>query len=235
MAEETLDFARLSFKTCAGCRTAKPFTEFRKDKRWEPGLATRCKKCEYAAKAIRRRTNPEQFAAHYANRKRRVAETAVSFQKPATKTCVACDLEKSIDNFWASCQVNGGISNQCKQCAGQASTRWRQRDKVHARNVIQNGIRRRRYGIDEQTFLLMLDAQGRGCAICRCELDPSSNTRKIHVDHDHATGRVRGILCHGCNSALGLLKEDVAIFAAAIRYLRRYSCDERNNDGGPAM
>lgn len=64
-----------------------------------------------------------------------------------------------------------------------------------------------RYGVTEEDFEALLKRQGGKCASCGDPEDPEA-TRRFHVDHDHATGEVRGILCHGCNVALGLLKDD---------------------------
>jgi len=64
----------------------------------------------------------------------------------------------------------------------------------------------------------MFEAQGGVCAICG-EARPDERT--LHVDHDHATGLIRGLLCFRCNQAIGSLKEDQDIFLAAADYLDR--------------
>ncbi len=53
-------------------------------------------------------------------------------------------------------------------------------------------------GITDEGYAAMLAEQGGGCAIC----GSTPKTRRLHVDHDHASGRVRGLLCHRCNRAL---------------------------------
>lgn len=58
--------------------------------------------------------------------------------------------------------------------------------------------------------------QGGRCAICRREPEQG---RRLAVDHDHATGEVRGLLCKACNTALGMFRDDVASLARAIGYL----------------
>lgn len=74
-----------------------------------------------------------------------------------------------------------------------------------------------KYGLTVDAFLQMNDAQGGLCAICRRACDTA---QRLSVDHDHETGRVRGLLCRRCNGAIGLFREDLAVLAAAIEYLR---------------
>ncbi|MGK5685339.1 endonuclease VII domain-containing protein [Actinoplanes sp. URMC 104] len=72
---------------------------------------------------------------------------------------------------------------------------------------------RERYGIGQAGFDELLWRQGGVCAICGVA-DPQ------HVDHDHRTGAVRGILCFNCNGGLGQFRDDPDRLAAAIRYLK---------------
>ena len=74
-----------------------------------------------------------------------------------------------------------------------------------------------RYGITAEEYKRRLAEQESRCAICRTD-DPSPRER-FSVDHDHATGAVRGLLCWNCNIALGAAKDNVATLAAAIEYL----------------
>lgn len=68
----------------------------------------------------------------------------------------------------------------------------------------------------------MLHAQGGACALCRqLETQTTRGTvRRLSVDHDHATGRVRGLLCSRCNLTLGRHDDDLAWFTRAAEYLR---------------
>lgn len=70
-----------------------------------------------------------------------------------------------------------------------------------------------KYGLRDEDFAILLDAQGGTCAIC-------SRTEPLVVDHDHATGRVRGILCHKHNVAVGLLGDSLSEAERAVEYLR---------------
>jgi hypothetical protein len=71
------------------------------------------------------------------------------------------------------------------------------------------------YGLEPKEYDELLFKQNNGCAICA----EKPKTKSLHVDHCHTTGTVRGLLCHGCNTAIGLLKEDKDIMQKAIKYL----------------
>lgn len=76
----------------------------------------------------------------------------------------------------------------------------------------------RQYGITLDEYEVMHAKQGGVCAICAGVNDDGRN---LHIDHDHATGAVRGLLCGNCNTAIGLLGEDIARITASIAYLTR--------------
>ena len=71
---------------------------------------------------------------------------------------------------------------------------------------------KRRYGITAEEVDEMLAAQGGVCAICR-------TAPAAHVDHDHATGAVRALLCFGCNGGLGQFKDNPEFLRAAAYYV----------------
>lgn len=73
------------------------------------------------------------------------------------------------------------------------------------------------YGITEETFEALVQSQGGKCAICRDVL--KREKRGTHIDHDHATGAIRGILCVKCNAGLGQFKDDPERLQAAARYI----------------
>jgi len=71
---------------------------------------------------------------------------------------------------------------------------------------------RRTYGLTEDDIKRMREAQGGRCAICR-------EANAEHVDHDHKTGRVRGLLCFNCNGALGQFRDRTELMQRAVVYL----------------
>ena len=83
--------------------------------------------------------------------------------------------------------------------------------------------RRKAYGITPEVFESMFVQQGRCCAICR---GTNPGPKDWALDHDHKTGRARGILCVRCNTGIGLLRDDVATLLNAIDYL----CKSRDSE-----
>lgn len=73
------------------------------------------------------------------------------------------------------------------------------------------------YGIGVAEYDARLAVQGGVCALCFAAKPGGRGS--FHVDHDHVTGTIRGILCHGCNTALGLLKDDPALLRRAAEYV----------------
>lgn len=78
-------------------------------------------------------------------------------------------------------------------------------------------FRRYHYGLEPEQYEALLAAQDGLCAVC-CS---PGGARGLAVDHDHASGRVRGLLCGPCNSAIGLLKERPDNFERAVAYLKK--------------
>lgn len=89
------------------------------------------------------------------------------------------------------------------------------------RHTKQDYNRRYLYGLTEEAFTAMLAAQGGVCAICRTDTWERGKGNQPHVDHDPATGKIRGILCGGCNNGLGNFDHDPARLCAAADYLEK--------------
>jgi hypothetical protein len=115
--------------------------------------------------------------------------------------------------YWES--DKGRFASKCKSCRRDADRAYRESDPDGYRDKVI----RRKYGIGLVEFDEMLVAQGGGCAICGAAMNPDANS--LAIDHCHATGKVRGILCGRCNKALGLFDDDPLLLEKAVIYLRR--------------
>lgn len=83
----------------------------------------------------------------------------------------------------------------------------------------------RKYGVSLEEYERISASQNGVCAICECAPDVATKhevrSTVLRVDHDHTTNKVRGLLCHNCNVALGLFKDNANLLARAADYLCR--------------
>jgi hypothetical protein len=83
--------------------------------------------------------------------------------------------------------------------------------------------RARKYGLSADEFEAMLATQGGCCAICGSDSAGRKDHEALSVDHCHATGKVRGLLCSKCNTAIGLLNDDPRALLNAAAYLENFT------------
>lgn len=148
------------------------------------------------------------------------------------KPCVCAYVSK-----WAAAhrdQLNAGQRISSKTPERRATRKaYEDRNKEHlrAKRVVDNRRSRlRAFGLDEDSLVAMFDSQMGLCQICERQLDANmlGDTPRIRnnvttpcVDHDHATGAIRGILCGHCNRMLGMAGDQPAVLREAAAYLER--------------
>lgn len=161
----------------------------------------------------------------------------------AYKTCRACRTCLPVDEFHRCSANRDGLQAACKSCckayrkenvSGQrASSRkhykknpgkriaatkaWRQRNAQANRFAKFRARIRSVFGITVEEWARMYDAQDRSCAICLARLEFDRSTT---VDHCHATGMVRGLLCQQCNRGIGMLRDDATVLERAVEYIK---------------
>lgn len=124
-----------------------------------------------------------------------------------SKKCRLCGIEKPLSEFYFR-KDSGHYRSECKQCLRWLST------------FRQSGWRPEDY---EKAFI----EQHARCAICGCDLNSSRYTR-FAGDHDHKTGKLRGLLCTNCNTALGLMKDSILRLQSAVEYLKKHSSTNKD-------
>ena len=135
--------------------------------------------------------------------------------------CPRCNQLFPEDGYHRNKSRKTGRALYCKECAKgfvKQSPSYQtevRREYAAKRERDRNGWRKRRYGLTEEQFLTILKQQNCVCAICETKPDQ----RTLAIDHCHETGKVRGLLCMNCNTALGKFKDDVALLQKAISYL----------------
>lgn len=118
------------------------------------------------------------------------------------------------------------------------ATNRRYAARPHIKLARRDAWLRSHYGITLIEYEEMCAKQNGRCAICKqVQEHPDrwkSPYRRLRVDHDHVTGKVRGLLCHHCNAGIGHLKDDPDVLRAAVRYLdtaRDSDCKQRKPNG----
>ena len=130
------------------------------------------------------------------------------------RKCRTCGVEKELEEFYKSGRKGKPEERhtECKEC-----TKVRVKNN-HCPTRARSNELRRKYGITLEDYNRMLEDQGGTCMTCPSTPESQRHGR-LHVDHNHDTGEVRGLLCHNCNTALGLLNEDISTLSALITYL----------------
>lgn len=93
------------------------------------------------------------------------------------------------------------------------------RHRANPHNTIKLRYLNARYGLTPEQYQAMETAQGGLCAICK--KPPTGRWKRLHVDHDHTTGKVRGLLCFCCNAMLGQARDDMNVLQSAMAYLQQ--------------
>ena len=130
----------------------------------------------------------------------------------SVKECSLCRETKPLFDFYAHPTATHGRRPECKRCRNHSEIE-RRRSSSKARQLARDATQRWRYKLEPLDRAALLAAQDGGCAICQ------TFAGRMVVDHEHASGRVRGILCDSCNVALGHFRDDPVVLAEAIGYL----------------
>jgi hypothetical protein len=126
------------------------------------------------------------------------------------KWCPRCSEIKSISEFGRNRANKSGLADYCRPCHNRVMAD----NKAKNHGSIRSYLLKLRYGLTEEEVAEITGWQARRCLIC---LD----VRPLHVDHDHSTGEIRGLLCFGCNGALGQFRDDSEVMRRAVDYLER--------------
>lgn len=162
-----------------------------------------------------------------------------------TKTCTKCKVERAVREFYKK-GSEGGLTARCKRCVitdnkvsyekyrkkrkqteaayreknrgkiRKKSVAWRKNNPDYAKN--QDLLRHYHITLDEYNKMF---ARQEGCCLA-CGKHQFALKRALHVDHDHETGKIRGLLCHGCNCALGFVNDNIAVLNGLITYIEEH-------------
>ena len=198
-----------SYKQCPRCKRYKPRSEFAKDRGRPDGLFSRCRDCD--SRAIERKTCLRCKVSKAVHPKTFFKDDNVCRDcrlAANEKRCRECRKIKPLHLFRSYKErTHGGMCGQCHD---------RKYKKAHNQQRIK-----REFNLSPEAYNAAVKAQGGGCAICGKQ--PKRTEKVLHIDHNHATGIVRGLLCADCNLGLGRFHDDPTLLQAAIDYLEHHN------------
>lgn len=203
---------------CNKCGRAKLHSEFDRHSATKNGLQSRCRDCRIDGQGLIKVRLCGHCIHEFIVSEHRsyngLNEWICEGCRIDVKRCNRCDTYKPVGEFSKRRDASVGRVAHCRTCM---ATAWSASD--HARRTQS---KRRQFGLSYDEYLSMCIAQGNKCRICdkpESEVHSTGRIRELAIDHDHRTGKVRGLLCGKCNRAIGLMLDSPEILRAAASYL----------------
>jgi hypothetical protein len=156
-----------------------------------------------------------------------------------SKVCTNCKQTKSPTEFSKQKTTKDGLKCRCKACDKEnresnltyhkeyyetratKSKKYNKRDpNLSAKEINRNNHLMYKYKITQDDYNKMFEEQ-KGCCLI-CNKHQNKVDKPLNIDHSHASGKVRGLLCWECNVALGKFKDNISLLENAISYLQKY-------------
>jgi hypothetical protein len=140
------------------------------------------------------------------------------------KLCFACKEWKDASNYWVQSSSKDGLQTYCKKCHYRKNKSkrhlYKETDKAYKDKYKSRGkdlSLQNTYGITLEEYLSIKEKQDNACAICHTK--ESLLRKSLAVDHNHSTGKIRGLLCSRCNRGLGFFQDNSSLLNKARIYL----------------
>ncbi len=145
----------------------------------------------------------------------------------AVAQCTKCGKSKPLTEFYVQRLITGHRRRRryCTDCHSMKTAEWKKKNPARSAAMNRKSHLVRTFGLSPEQYQEMLDAQGGVCAICRKpeKIKRRGTPQSLSVDHDHDAGGVRLLLCHDCNSLLGLACDSPSLLRAAADYLELHA------------
>lgn len=135
------------------------------------------------------------------------------------KKCIDCNIEKEDSSFNLRNKKSKLRQSRCKDCESKnAKIRYLANREKRITNQRKVNIFNK-YGITEEKYKSMFEAQNGKCAICGSKEIKRKGAKYFNIDHCHKNNNVRGLLCHNCNIVLGKIEDSKEWLKQALIYL----------------
>jgi hypothetical protein len=146
----------------------------------------------------------------------KIIQERLSRPQPPTKSCSRCKTVYPREHFGIRRNNPRWARSWCKNCESIKAKEWAaSHPEGVKRNNRASAIRRMR--VTPEEFDRLNTEQKGVCRICG---RPNENGKRLFIDHDHETGKVRGLTCDRCNTGLGMFRDNPILLEAAAAYLR---------------
>jgi hypothetical protein len=210
---------------CKTCKHPLPETDFWKQPQNKSGYESSCKKCRMGRKYERRRERrlEQGLTVKFptlANRQ---------LMEEGKKYCPGCKQILDLTEF-STMNVRNGIASHCKECVRLFGKNYnktpkgkQKRKETYRKNRERwiNNKLKKRFGITYDQYKIILLSQGNKCAICG--RTPEENKKMLAVDHNHTTGKNRGLLCSSCNICIGFIEKNNLSTDSLCQYLAKHN------------
>ena len=149
-----------------------------------------------------------------------------------SKVCSKCKEEfpSTLEYFLKHKETKDKLSSWCRKCQNINTEKWRDDNRDYWKKwqkenpkKWKNNQLKNSHGISLKEYNNLLEKQNYVCWICQqpetCK--QFGNIQSLSVDHDHRTGKIRGLLCHHCNRGLGCFKDDIKLLERSVKYLTK--------------
>ncbi len=134
--------------------------------------------------------------------------------------CQDCGEQASVRFYKTAIRCNSCAQKLWKKNKAERRSRKRELDPSSHRVLDFKADLKKHYGMTVEEYQTIYDAQ-KGCC-GSCGKPESEHINRLHVDHDHATGQVRGLLCTKCNPGIGYFDDSIEKLEMAIAYLKKF-------------
>lgn len=146
--------------------------------------------------------------------------------------CNQCGEEKKISEFYKHKNKANGHQSYCKKCTYENAEQWVKNNlernrktkkdwyKINSKRLLLKRIKQE-YGLSEQEYNGLIEKQKNKCAVCGTSDVKMNHCKRLVIDHCHKTGKVRGLLCNHCNTALAAVNDNVDTLKKLIKYVKK--------------
>ena len=145
-------------------------------------------------------------------------EVSMVVKDPPEKLCHKCGRFMPVSEFYINRKTRDGLQAYCCDCMRMGARLWYEENREQDPEKVSATNRKKKYGLLPDQYQQTLEIQNGLCAIC-------GESRKLNVDHDHKTGKVRGLLCQTCNLLVNK-NINTDILRSAIKYLNLHEEEE---------